>query len=221
MSRLVVLAVLLLTAALPGSAWAGVAERYEYNIIHPSYGDIGTYVNTVDRVGDTTVVRTELHIAVRLLGIVVYRQEAERIERWRGRRLIAFDGTTVTNGDSLKVHGQARGGVFVVTTPSGTVDAPANVHPSNPWSPMVLDTDMMMSTKNGRVQPALVKGGQIKPVTLPGGTRRLRQYEIVTDKHQFVWLDAHGTAVAFETPENGTPVEFVLTRQEQLAERTH
>jgi hypothetical protein len=219
MYRSVVSAALLLTVVLTGSAWAASAERYEYRIIHPSYGDIGTYTNTVDRLGDTTVVRTELHIAVRLLGIVFYRQEAERTERWRGQRLIAFDGTTVTNGASLKVHGRARGSVFVVTTPSGTVDAPANVHPSNPWSPMVLDTDVMMSTKNGRVQPARVSGGQIEPVSLPGGTRQLRQYEIVTDKHQFVWLDDHGTAVAFQTPEKGTPVEFVLTRQVQLAER--
>jgi hypothetical protein len=218
MNRSAFLAALLLMAALPSAALAA-AERYEYRVIHPSYGDIGSYTNTVDRVGETTVVRTELRIAVRMLGIVVYRQEAERTERWRGRRLVAFDGTTVTNGESLKVHGQARGGVFVVTTPRGTVDAPANVHPSNPWSPMVLDTDVMMSTKNGRVQRARVSGGQIEPVALPGGTRRLRQYEVVTDKHQFVWLDNHGTPVAFQTPERGTPVEFVLTRQVQIAER--
>lgn len=192
-------------------------ERYEYRVVHPSYGDIGTYTNTVDRVGDDTEVTSELRIAVRLLGIVVYRQEARRTEHWHGNRLVRFDGVTVTNGDSLPVHGEARGGSFIVTTPSGTVRAPADVHPSNPWSSMVLDTDHMMSTKTGRVETVRVSGGEVEPVTLPGATLRLHQYEIVSDKHQFVWLDDRGTPIAFRTVERGTPVDFVLTRRQELA----
>jgi Domain of unknown function (DUF6134) len=213
--RYVILA-LLLTAALAGPALAA-PERYDYRVIHPTYGDIGTYTNTVERRGEDTEVRSELRIAVRMLGIVVYRQEAERTERWHGHTLVSFDGVTVTNGEKLPVHGEARGGAFVVTTPSGSVTAPADVHPSNPWSPMVLKTDVMMSTRTGAVQPVHVSGGELEPVNLPGITRRLHQYEVVSDKHQFVWLDDKGTPIAFRTVESGTPVDFVLTRREQLA----
>jgi hypothetical protein len=205
-------------AAAAGAMPAHAApERYDYRVIHPSYGDIGTYTNIVDRVGDDTEVTSELRIIVRMLGIVVYRQEARRTEQWHGDRLVRFDGVTVTNGDRLPVHGEARDGVFVVTTPAGTVRAPSNVHPSNPWSPMVLDTNLMMSTRTGQVESVRVRGGEIEPVALPGATLRLHQYEVVSDKRQFVWLDDSGTPVAFRTVEKGTPVDFVLTRRQELA----
>jgi hypothetical protein len=215
MIRSMVFAALLSAAsAVPAMA---AAERFDYRVVHPTYGDIGTYTNIVDHVGNTTVVKTQMRIAVRILGIVVFREQADRTEHWRDQKLVGFDGVTVINGDSLPVHGEARDGVFVVTTRNGTVDAPPNVHPSNPWSPMVLHTDVMMSTKNGRVQPVQVTGGEIKRVTLPGVTLNLHQYEVVTDKHQFVWLDDRGTPVAFQTTEDGAPVDFVLSRRQQVA----
>lgn len=212
----VVLAAALLTAMLVGTAEAA-PQSYEYRVIHPTYGDIGTYVNRVERAGDDTEVTSELRIAVRLLGIVVYREEARRSEHWQGQRLVAFDGATVTNGKTIEIHGQARDGGFVVTTPAGTVVAPADVHPSNPWSAMVLNSTVMMSTRTGKILPVRVSGGEIEPVALAGSTLRLHQYEVDTDKRQFVWLDDSGTPIAFRTAENGTPVDFILKRQQLSA----
>ncbi len=218
MSRAVFFAALSLVAAFAVPACAA-PERYEYRVIHPTYGDIGTYSNTVDRVGDNTEVTSELRIAVRILGIVVYRQEAQRVERWHGQKLVSFDGVTVTNGKSLPVHGVARSGGFVVSTPSGTVTAPADVHPSNPWSPMVLEADVMMSTRTGKVEPVRVSGGEIVPVKMPGLNRQAHQYEVVSDKRQFVWMDDAGTPLAFRTTDDGSQIDFVLSARQQLAER--
>jgi len=193
------------------------SQTFEYRVLHPTYGDVGSYTNVVEHVGDETTVTSDLRIAVRLLGIVVYRQEARRSERWRGEHLVKFDGLTVTNGERLEVHGQAGDGGFAVTTANGTVIAPANVHPSNPWSAMVLHTNVMMSTRTGVILQAHVSGGQVEPVALAGNTLRLHQYEVITDKHQFVWLDDNGTPIAFRTAENGTPIDFVLRRRTELA----
>ncbi len=210
---LVVFACALFTLALAGSAHAA-HEVYRYRVLHPTYGDIGTYTNVVDRVGEDTSVHTELKVAVKALGIVLYRQEALRTEHWRSNRLVSFQGVTVTNGDKVEVRGEARDSGFAITSPSGTVMAPGNVHPSNPWSAMVLNTDYMMSTKNGRLVHVRVNGGQEQAVALNGGTMRLRQYEIIGDKHQFVWLDGRGTPVAFRTDEDGSPIDFVLAAQQ-------
>jgi Domain of unknown function (DUF6134) len=217
MGRWVLSAAVLLAAGFAVPAFAA-PERYAYRVIHPTYGDIGTYTNIIERNGDTTEVKSELHIAVRLLGIVFFRQDAERTELWRGQKLVRFDGVTTTDGKRLPVHGEARDGGFVITTPTGTVTAPASVHPSNPWSPMVLDTRYMMSTRTGQVLPVHVSGGEVEPVALSGVTLRLHQYEVVSDKHQFVWLDDRGTPVAFRTNEHGKPVDFVLQGRQQLAD---
>ncbi len=206
---LVVVACALLVVAAYTPAHAA-RQVYQYRVVHATHGEIGTYTNIVDRVGDDTDVQSELHVAVRMVGIVVYRQEARRTEHWRNNRLVSFQGVTVTNGDTLEVRGEARGDGFAITTPAGTIIAPGNVHPSNPWSAMVLNTDYMMSTKSGKLIHVRVSGGEEEPVALDGNTMRLHQYEIVGDKHQYVWLDDRGTPVAFRTEEDGSRVDFIL-----------
>ena len=57
-------------------------------------------------------------------------------------------------------------------------------------------------------------GGQEETVAFNGYKQRLRQYEIYTDKQQFVWFNDRGVPVAFRTQEKGTPVDFILVRQE-------
>ena len=209
-------AVVLGALSLPGAAQAA-PQAYEYRVLHQTYGDIGIYRNVVDQIGDDTEVRSELRVAVRILGITVFRQEASRIEHWHHDRLVSFDGVTVTNGTRLPVDGEAREGGFAVTTPAGTVLAPASVHPSNPWSAMVLRSDVVMSTRSGKVFKVAVSGGEVQPITLAGADLRLHQYEIVGDKHDFVWLDDDGLPVAFRTQENGAAVDFVLDQRPTLA----
>jgi hypothetical protein len=214
---------LLLCTALAAIAASGPAaaanQVYAYRVTHARYGDIGTYTNVVERTGDAVRVDSELHLAVRILGIVVFREEARRSEYWRNDRLVSFDGVTVTNGDKLELRGEARDGGFAVITPSGTVMAPAGIHPSNPWSAMVLNADVMMSTKSGRVTKVRVTGGEEEPVAFNGNTLRVHQYEIFSDKHQTVWFDDRGVAVGFRTEANGDPVDFVLVGGSEEARR--
>jgi Family of unknown function (DUF6134) len=206
----------LLTMLAVASVALAAPEIYEYRVVHASHGEIGRYANIVDRRGKDTEVRTELHIAVTILGITAYRQDAERVERWHGERLTSFDGTTVTNGERIQVHGEARSGGFAVTTPAGTVMAPADVHPSNPWSAMVLKTDTVMSTRTGKLFHGIIAGGERKLMQLAGKIMALRQYEITTDKHELVWLDDQGTPVAFRTKEDGDDIDFILERRGPL-----
>lgn len=208
---------LLACAALIG-ACAGVhpalagPDVYEYRIEHPVYGDIGTYTNIVDKSGSEADVETKLNIVVKLLGIVVHREEAERHEQWQNDRLTLFRSLTTVNGQPTAVAGEARGDTFVVTSPAGTFDAPADIRLSNPWSLNFVHADLVMSTKSGRIFKAHLDDVKDVVVSADGKTERLREFDVTTDKHQSVWMDDHNVPIAFRTEENGTPVDFVLTR---------
>ncbi|MBV8538544.1 MAG: hypothetical protein JO128_23295, partial [Alphaproteobacteria bacterium] len=165
----------------------------------------------VDRSGAEAEVETKLNIVVKLLGVVVHREEAERHELWQNDRLTLFRGVTTVNGTPLTVAGEARGDSFVVTSPTGTVDAPADIRLSNPWSLNFVHADVVMSTKSGRLFKAHLDGVKDVVVNANGKTERLREFDVTTDKHQSVWMDDHNVPVAFRTEENGTPVDFVLT----------
>lgn len=200
-------------AALGALAAPARAETqvYTYAVEHPTFGRIGTYTNVIEETADRAHVTSVLHTAVRILGFVVYRQDATRSEEWRRGRLVSFRSVTTTDGKSVEVTGVARGNSFVITTPTGTTVAPADVRPSNPWSPAILNAHVMMSTKTGLIEDVRVTGGDEIAATFDGKTRILHRYLIDGRKRGVVWLDDHDVPVAFKVWEQGTPIELVLT----------
>ena len=75
--RLASYAVLLVLAA-GGTAAAQSRETYTYEVQHPQYGNIGTYTDTVAKDGDTKRIDTKMRIAVKLLGITMFREAGPR-----------------------------------------------------------------------------------------------------------------------------------------------
>jgi Family of unknown function (DUF6134) len=190
-----------------------------YNVEHPSYGNIGTYTNAVAQSGNSADVRTDLHIAVKMIGIKMFHQDATREEQWRDQRLVAFRSATDDNGTNIKVTGKADAKSFVISSSTnGNLTAPPQVHPSNPWAPFVLQTDTMMSTKTGKLSPVVVKDTGEVTMTFDGRPMRVHQWFVDDDKHQVVWIDDRGVVVAFQTEEQGKPINFVLKNESVSAD---
>jgi hypothetical protein len=208
-------------ASLAGASAAsaqGPTEVLTYNVEHPSYGNIGTYTNTVSQDGNVADVRTELHIAVKVIGIQLFHQDATREERWDNEHLVGFKSNTDDNGTQIGVTGKADDDAFHInSTVNGTVTAPPQVHPSNPWAPFVLNTDVMMSTKTGKISPVVVKDTGEVTMTFDGKQMRVHQWFVDDDKHQVVWIDDRGVVVAFQTQEQGSPINFVLKTETAAA----
>jgi len=207
-----VIAALLLPAGVSAASAAPEQRTYNYTIEHASFGNIGTFSDTVRQDGDTKRIDSKLRVAVRILGIVVHREEADRTEWWRNGHLAAFHGITTVNGTPIEVRGEARDDGFVITSPAGTTVAPADIYPSSPWVAMVPNhAAMMMSTKTGKVMPAKAFGGEPTTVSVLGTEVPVHHFEVISDKHQDVWLDGSGIPVRFRTEQSGKPIDFVLT----------
>ena len=190
-----------------------------YNVEHPTYGNIGTYTNTVSQNGKNADVRTDLHIAVKMIGIPMFHQDATRAEQWQDQRLVGFRSQTDDNGTNINVTGKADGTNFIInSSTNGNLSAPQQVHPSNPWAPFVLQTDVMMSTKTGKISPVVVKDTGEVMVTFDGRTMRVHQWFVDDDKHQVVWIDDRGVVVAFQTEEQGAAINFILKNDSASAD---
>jgi Family of unknown function (DUF6134) len=204
-----------LLAAL-SAAHAGAApdrQVLRYNVTHSVYGDIGSYSNIVERDGDMTTVLTQAHLKVSVLGVVLHRQDAQREERWRGGRLMSFHGVTATGGRVQVVNGEARGASFVITSPHGTITAPANVRPTNPWSANFLGSNTMMRVDNGAIEPVRVSGGGMTMLTLDGTRLPAREYNVEGRTRYAVWLsEPQQVPVKFTADDDSGTVTFTLTR---------
>lgn len=209
-ARTAVLAFLGLLAPL---APAGAAETYTYTVHHPSYGDIGTYTDIVSESDGVTRIDSQLRVAITMLGVVLYREEGDRSEIWRGNRLVSFQSVSNRNGERIEVRGNAGKDGFVVTSPTGTAVAPANVKPSNPWAIKELGAAVMVSTKSGKIWDVDVSGGEEATVSVDGKPVSARHYHVVAgmqeDKWE-VWFDRAGVPVRFQSIESGEPIDFIL-----------
>ena len=196
----------------PASAAAPATRDLVYKVTHSTYGDIGTYSNIVQTNGDTTTVTTTVHLTVKVLGIVMHREDDQRTEEWKNNRLVAFHGVTDKNGDKIVVSGKAHDDSFVITTPSGTYAAPASVHPANPWSMASLQSTTMMQVDTGKVNPVSVQGGGETTVDIDGAKVAAREYEIDGQKRSRVWIDGQGVPIKFTVDDDTGVVSFTLVR---------
>jgi hypothetical protein len=189
-------------------------QKMVYSVHHSRYGDIGTYTNSVEKSGDMTTVTTAAHIQVSLLGVVLYRQDVQRQERWNGNRLVSFHGVTTVNGKPMEMTGAAQGDQFVMMGPEGDVIAPASVKLANPWSSTVLSGKTLITPDRGQMEDVEVKAAEESMVAINGKQTRAKRYEIDKldgPKRYEVWLDDRGTPVKFTTYNPNGTVTFTLT----------
>ena len=189
-------------------------ERMVYRVQHSRYGNIGTYSNAVEKTGNVTTVTTEAHIAVSILGVVLYRQDIARQERWNADRLVSFHGVTTVNGRSYELSGNAEGDRFVLMSPDGPIVAPATVRIANPWSADALRGDTLLTPDRGRIENVQVKGGEETSLAINGRATRAKHYEIHRldgTKRYEIWIDDRGTPVQFTTNNPNGMITFTMT----------
>jgi hypothetical protein len=205
--------VALLAVCVSPAAAKPPPQVYSYAVTHPIYGAIGTYDRSSDEAEGLTRAVAHLRIAVRVLGVVVRRETADQTEVWRAHRLISFQSLTSTNGRRSTISGAAGGAGFVVTTPSGTETAPADVVASDPWSLDRRGPGAVVSTRTGKVSAVEVTGGDPETLLLHGASVSARHYHVNTaaqpNKWE-VWIDPRGVPIKFRSLETGGAIDFTL-----------
>jgi hypothetical protein len=208
------LAGVLLVGVLSGAARAMAESPREliYNVKHSVFGDIGTYSNLIEASGAVITIKTTAHFLVKALGVGLHREDAQRVEQWQGNRLVFFHGITVKNGDKTEVQGEAKGNNFVITSPLGTVNAPASVKPANPWSSRSIDSNEMMRVDNGKVEKVTVSGGGQTNVSVDGASTTAKEYDITGSTRYKIWIDSHDVPVMFMVDDDSGQVTFTLKK---------
>jgi hypothetical protein len=190
-----------------------VQQFYTYSVTHPSYGNIGTLTQTIDRSPEATRIDSRLRISVEQSGIVLYRQECDATEIMSGSRLVSLQSVTELNGRHLEVHGEAQGDQFVVNTTAGLFMRPANTTPSDPWVLKHTGELTVVHPSTGRLGNVHISGGDYEMISVNGAYVSARYFAIIGDNREDVWLDNRGIPVMFRTVEDGTPIDFVLQNE--------
>jgi len=203
-----------IAAGLMIGAASAHAEGYklDYKVSHSKYGNIGSFSNTVDTEGKDTTITTRENIAVKVIGITAFKQEAQRVEKWNGDRLVSLHAVTNMNGKQSPVDGVAQGDKFVITSPKGVTEAPANIRVANPWSPTLMNGDTILSPDDGTVSKVQITSAPAT-VNVGGSDVQAKLYDIQftgSEKKYQVWFDPSGTPVMFNMHDKDGTVTFTL-----------
>ena len=210
---LVAIAGVLAAGPVTSIAVAETPAQFIYQVSHSTFGDIGSYSNTVEPSQDGTTVQTRAHFEVNMLGVKMFREEATRTERWQGNRLVAFHGVTDKGNGPVEVKGEARGNGFVITSSSqGTITAPASIHPANPWSNNFVSSNTMMRPDSGKIEQVRIGSGQETTVKIDGATISAVKFEIDGSTKYTVWLDGRGVPIKFVADDDSGKVTFTLAK---------
>jgi hypothetical protein len=196
---------------MAGTAPALAGQQvYTYTVVHPIYGEIGTFTDTIDRNAQATRIESRLRVAVKLLGVVAYREESDATEIMHGDRLVSLQSVTNKDGRHLAVHGEAQGDQFMVNCTLGTFAGPGTISPSDPWVLKRTGDEVVVSTSTGKIVRVQISGGDYDKVEVNGTEVSVRHFVVSGDKRQEVWLDSREVPIKFRTIEDGTPIDFVL-----------
>lgn len=201
-------------ASLGVGAWGDVPARvYTYRVIHPIYGDIGSYTNTIEDRGAEIAVRNKYRVTVNVLFAVAYEQKGENNELWRDGRIVSFDGHMRKNGKDTAVRGYADGENFIIQGTRGKIVAPGNVFPNNPWSPRILGTNVLMGTGSGTLYRVRSSEGDQRVIEIGGQTVKTRYFKVDGDARYELWFDDGGVPVKFTDIGDDTTITYRLERK--------
>lgn len=137
---------------VPRPAWAGIpANRKIAFEVFRNGKPIGSHVVAFEPAGETLTVRVAVDLAVRMLGLVVYRYQTRASETWRGGVLMAAQAETNDDYGRYAMAAQRRDGRMVVEGTAGpTYTAPAHSLVSSHWNPAQLQAPMI-SLQDGKL----------------------------------------------------------------------
>lgn len=166
--------------ALPRTAWAEAARGRRFDIQRGD-SDIGAQTLSVRRNGAETIADTRIDIAVKMLGITVYRFALESREVWRGGRLIALNATCNDDGKDDYVRAQAvEGGLLVDGSGhQGLIDGAAA--PTSYWSPTFLTRPTWISTQTGAPLAVRCTDAGEETIATGAGPARARRWRVSGD----------------------------------------
>jgi hypothetical protein len=155
-------ALLALPLALCAAPAAAVPAALRFRVVREG-GDIGTHRVSIAPTAEGLTARTEVDIAVKVLGVTVFRFTHRFEEAWAGERLASAASRLDRNGSVTEMRAVASEGAIQVQGSAGRFRLPAEAAPLSWWDSRRLDRPLFA---NDTGKPVELRWTQ---AALPGG----------------------------------------------------
>jgi hypothetical protein len=183
-------------AAEDAPAWPGRLGAYVFQVTRDGK-PIGTQTVTLKQDGETLTVTTESAIAVKLLGIVVYRLHQVLTDTYRGNQLVAVAAETKDpNGiraGKIAREGNRWTGKFGKESRDFECDCPTSS--TIPHRDGLKGTSMIEASEV-QLRDVTIEDKGTETLDLPEGQVETRHFSVKGEIERDVWFDPAGNLVA-------------------------
>jgi hypothetical protein len=179
-----------------------------------SGSEIGQHRVTFARDGDSLRVRSLFDIAVKFLGVTVYRFKYEAQEVWRDGRLAELVSTIDDNGKPSSVQAkEEEDGKLAVIGPDSRETVEGPILPSSHWNAQVIDASRVLNTLNGKIDQVKLVPLGVETVPVGAASREATHYRYTGALNPESWYDAEGHWLKLRFPgKDGTLIDYVCVR---------
>ena len=177
------------------SNWPGRVGRYVFEVARDGK-PIGTQTVEVLQNGDTVTATTESTIAVKLLGIVVYRMHQVLTETYRGDKLVALHAET-KDPDGLRAGEIKRdGNRWTGRLGKQHREFNCDCMTSTMWNVAAMNGGTMIEASQARLRTITVEDRGTEKLDLPEGPVTARHFVVKGEIEREVWYDPSGNLVS-------------------------
>lgn len=177
--------------------WPGRVGRYVFEVSRDGK-PIGTQTIEIKQDGDTVTATTESTVAVKMLGVVVYRMHQVLTETYRGRQLVALHAET-KDPDGLRVGDITRDGDrWTGRLGKQRRDFVCDCITSTMWQAAALRGPQIIEASQARLRAITVEDKGTETLDLPEGEVVTRHLAVKGEIERDVWYDPTGNLVAAE-----------------------
>lgn len=164
------------------------AREIAYRVIRDG-GDVGRYRLWIAQGDAGVTVRSDMNVAVRFLGLTLYRYRMQAEEFWTDNRLAALTSHTNDNGKIRNVTAAASGDVLMLTKDGKNMTVPGDVGTTSFWRADTPYRDNLLDIAKGRVRK--VHGTPLgrKKVKFGDVSVWARHYAIAGQIKRELWYD--------------------------------
>jgi hypothetical protein len=205
------------TSAHAGSndapAWPGRLGKHVFTITRDG-APIGTQTITLNREGQALTVTTESAIAVKVLGLVVYRMHQVLTNKYRGERLVALSAETEDPGGMRAGEIRRVGNRWTGKNGKQRRDFECDCESSAMWHVSGIKGSKIIDVDTGEPRSVSILDKGIEILTLSAGKIQARHFVITGELERDVWYDTAGNLVAAEQRgSDGSLIRQTLIRQ--------
>lgn len=184
-------------------------ERIVFDVLRNG-SRIGTHTLTFRQEAGVTQVDVAIDLAVRVLGIAVYRYTHRNTERWQGDQLLSMASTTDRNGRPYQVRARRNGSAIEVeSSEAGRFTAPADLVTTSYWHPSFIRS-RKLDTQGGKMLEVSVTDRGEETIKAVGAEILARRWTIAGDLSLDIWYDRTGAWSKLRfAGEDGSTIEYV------------